>query len=297
MKIGDRDVKLTSPDKVLFPEREVTKGELVAYYRKVTDAILPHLKDRPVTLQRFPSGIAKGGFFQKEAGEHFPEWIRRAELPKEGGAVRYTMIDDEAGLAYLANQGAVTLHVSLSRVDRPDHPDRLIFDLDPGEADFAMVQRAAGLLRDAFGRLDVPAFVQVTGSSGLHVAAALDRSAAFDEVRDVARAMAEKLARQHADLLTVEQRKDKRGGRVFLDYLRNAYGQTHVCPYSVRAKPGAPVAAPLDWEEALKEGAGPQDQTVRSMPRRLGQKADPWRDIDRAAVAFGRVGERLSRID
>jgi bifunctional non-homologous end joining protein LigD len=297
VKIGNHDVKLTSQGKVLFPKRDFTKGDLVDYYRKVADVILPHLKDRAVTLQRFPGGIGRNGFFQKEAGEHFPDWIRRAELPKEKGTVHYTLIDDEAGLAYLANQGAVTLHVSLSRVDKPDHPDRLVFDLDPGEAAFPQVQKAAGLLCEAFETLEMPAFVQATGSSGLHVASPLDRSADFDRVRAFARDLAERLAGRHGDLLTVEQRKDKRAGRIFLDYLRNAYGQTHVCPYSVRAKPGAPVAAPLDWDEALEDGLGPQDYDILSMPRRLGHKPDPWDFMDRRTVALEAVAARIDRLD
>lgn len=295
MKIGEHEVKLTRQDKELFPEAGLTKGDLVEHYRRVADRMLPHLHDRALVLERYPEGIDEDGFFQKKTPGYFPDWIRRVELPKTKGKVSYVVAEDEATLAYLANQGTITLHAFLSRVDRPDNPDRLIFDLDPGGTDdFGKVQEAARTVRDALADLDAPTFVQTTGSRGLHVVVPLDRSADFDTARDVAHRLCDVLADRHPDTLTVEQRKDARGDRIFLDYLRNAYAQHAVVPYSVRAKPGAPIATPLDWDEALAGGLSPQKYTVENIARRLGQKKqDPWADMDRRAVGIDGLAKRL----
>jgi len=291
--IDGREIALSKPDKVLFPGSGLTKGDLVDYYRRIAEAALPHLRGRPLSMQRFPDGIESDGFFQKDRPDYFPAWIEGKALPKEGGSVTHVVANDAATLVYLANQACITPHVGLSRVDRIDAPDRLIFDLDPSGDDFSEVQDAAREVRGVLGQLGLDSFVQTTGSRGLHVVVPLDRSTGFDEVRRFARALAEHVARRHPDKLTVEQRKQARGNRVFLDYLRNAYGQTAVAPYAVRAIEGAPVATPLTWSEALAADMSPRKYTIRNIFRRLGQTDDPWADIDHQAKPLAPAHERL----
>ena len=295
--LGNRTVELSHLDKLLFPESGITKGELVDYYRRVAETMLPHLRDRPLSMHRFPDGIGKEGFFQKNVPDHFPEWFDRVELEKEGGTVSYAVVNDAASLVYIANQGCITPHLSLARRDKPHRPDRLIFDLDPSDDDFGKVQEGASHLKELLDELELPVFVQTTGSRGLHLVVPLDRSEDFEPVRKFAHELSEKLAKRHSKLLTVEQRKDKRGDRVFLDYLRNAYGQTSVAPYSVRAKEGAPVATPLRWKEAAAGDLTPQKYTLKNLFRRLSQIEDPWAEISKRAVKLGKARDRLAELD
>jgi bifunctional non-homologous end joining protein LigD len=206
------------------------------------------------------------------------------------------MANNTATIVYLANQGCITPHLALARQDRPDHPDRLIFDLDLSDDDFKKIQGAAARLKDLLDELELAAFVQTTGSRGLHVVVPLDRSAAFDAVREFASDLAGYLAKRHPDELTVEQRKDQRGNRVFLDYLRNAYGQTAVAPYAVRAIGGAPVATPLRWDEVGAGDLEAQKYTIKNIFRRLAQTGDPWSGIGRRAHALGAARKRLSEM-
>ena len=296
IEIAGRSFKLSNPDKVLFPEAGATKRDLVNYYIRVAEFALTHWKDRPVSMERYPDGVTEEGFFQKNAPDYFPDWISLAELEKEGGSVHHVVADHPATMAYLAAQGCITPHLGLSRVDRIDRPDRLIFDLDPSGSDLSRLKGALRRVRDLLDRLNARSFVQTTGSKGFHVIVPLDRSGDFDTVRTLARRLADRLADESPAELTVEQRKDKRGDRVFLDYLRNAYGQTSVAPYATRARPEAPIATPLDWEEALGE-AKPRDYTLGNIFRRLGQKGDPWADIGRHAVSADALARRLGQLE
>lgn len=295
IEVDGHEIELSNRDKLFFPDAGITKGDLVDYYRRIAKVALPHYRGRPLSMQRFPDGVAGEGFFQKHAPDYFPCWIETAELAKQDGAVRHVVANSAASLAYLANQGMITPHLGLSRVDDIDRPDRLIFDLDPSDGDFARVQTAARHVREALDALEAPSFVQTTGSRGLHVVVPLDRSAGFDAVRAAAQRIAEALAARHRDALTVAQRKAKRGSRVYLDTARNAYGQTAVAPYGVRARPGAPVATPLDWDEALDSAMAPRNYTISNIFRRLGNKADPWRGIDRSAINAGALITRVAK--
>jgi bifunctional non-homologous end joining protein LigD len=203
------------------------------------------------------------------------------------------LCNNTATLVYLANQGVLTLHGWLSLADRPRHPDRLIFDLDPPDDDFAAVRYAARRVGELMEAIGLTPHVMTTGSRGLHVLAPLDAETHFDAVRDLARTMADHLAEQHPDRLTVEQRKDKRKDRLYLDVMRNAYGQTAVVPYSLRAKPGAPVATPLDWDELDRSDLGPRSYDLRSVHQRLAQKDDPWKNIRPHAASARLARERL----
>lgn len=246
-------------------------------------------------MQRFPDGIDGETFFQKDVPDYFPDWIRTAKVKKEDGSLHMVIAEEAATLVYLANQASITPHVWLSRIDRPHRPDRLIFDFDPSVDDFGSVRDAARGMRDLLEETGLVPFVMTTGSRGLHVTVPLDRSGDFDAARGFARRCAELLVARRPDDLTVEQRKAKRGDRVYIDTMRNAYAQTAVAPYSVRARPGAPVATPLGWDEVGR--ARPDGYTISNLFRRLARKDDPWAGIDREAGAVNRASARLQEIE
>lgn len=295
MEVGGRSVEVSSPDKVLFPDDGITKADLAGYYARIADTMLPHLDGRPISMHRFPDGIDGEDFFQKDVPDYFPDWIRAERVEKEGGSLDMAIVEEPATLVYLANQACITPHVWLSRIDEPRRPDRLVFDLDPPGDDVGAVRDAARRLRDLLEETGLVPFVMTTGSKGFHVTVPLDRSADFDEVRGFARRCAELLAGRHPKALTVEQRKAKRRGRVYIDTMRNAYAQTAVAPYAVRAREGAPVATPVDWDELGR--TEPRTYTIGSLFRRLGRKDDPWAKIDREAGAIGPASERLAEVD
>jgi bifunctional non-homologous end joining protein LigD len=238
IRLGHEDVEITRPEKVLFPHDGITKGELVEYYRRIAPTMVPHLKGRPLSLERYPDGIGKTGFFQKKAGPYFPSWIKTVSLKKQGGTVRHVICDDAATLVYLANQAVITPHAWLSLADKPDHPDQMIFDLDPSsEGDFRTVCATAKTLRGLLKEHGLASFVKTTGSRGLHVLAPLDRKADFDAVRAFAHEVAEQLAQSDPDHLTMDIRKNKRHGRIFIDTARNAYAQTAAPAYAALQLP------------------------------------------------------------
>jgi bifunctional non-homologous end joining protein LigD len=294
---GSITVELSHPGKVLFPADGVTKADLVSYYLAVADRMLPLIAERPVTMIRYPDGITAHPILQKNAPDYFPDWITRAEVAKQGGSVRHVICDKRATLAYLANQACVEVHVFLSRVGSLEHPDQLIFDLDPPDDEqFAGVRRAALLLRELLeSELGLTAYVKTTGGKGLHVHVPLDAAQDFDAVRQLARQAGGVLAARAPDLVSTEQRKDKRGGLIYADAMRNAYGQHAAAPYSVRGRPGAPVATPLDWAELDDDQLSPHQFTVATVPGRLGG-SDPWAGMPRRRYSARKAAERLSKI-
>lgn len=287
MRIGRRTIKIGNPDKVLFPEAGITKRDLAEYYLDVAPSLLPYAAGRPISMQRFPDGLAGESFYQKDVPDYFPDWIHTERIEKEGGSLRQVVIDDAATLVYLADQACITPHAWLSRVDRIRNPDRMVFDFDPPgddwRATFGEIRFAARTTADLLREIGLVPFVQTSGSKGLHIHVPLDREADFDAVRRLARALADLLARRHPERLTTEQRKAKRGDRVFLDVARNAYAQTAVLPYAVRARPEASVATPLDWDELDRGDLSPRTYTVENVGRRLAQKEDPWKGMGRHA--------------
>jgi bifunctional non-homologous end joining protein LigD len=287
-------VAVSNPRKVLFPADGITKADLAAYYLRVAPTMLPHLAGRPVTMHRFPDGIGALGFLQKNVPDTFPDWVERVRVLKKTGHLDHLLCADAATLVFLADQGTITPHVWLSRADAPMHPDRLVLDLDPPGA-FEEARFAARAARALFEEVGLKPFVMTTGSRGLHVVVPLDRRWVFDRVREFARDAAALLARRNPDRLTTEHRKAKRGDRVFLDAGRNAYAQTVVAPYAVRALDGAPVATPLDWEELARlQDAG--RYTLRNLFRRLARKGDPWRGIHRHAQSLVLPRRRLDAL-
>lgn len=297
LRFGPYTVEVTSRDKVLFPDAGVTKGEMIDYYREVADRMVPYLEERPLVMQRFPDGIDAEGFYQKNAPDHFPDWIETVTVEKEGGTVDHVVCGNAATLVYLANQGVITPHVWLSRIDRLDHPDRMIFDLDPPDDDFGIVREAARELRDLLDELGLAAWPMTTGGRGLHLIVPLDRSEPFDAVRDFAHRVADRLAERHPERFTTATRKDKRRGRLFLDYLRNAYAQTGVPPYAVRPRPGAPVAVPLGWDEVDDPDLRGNRYTIENVLQRIARKDDPWKGLMRHARSLEKPRQRLERLE
>jgi bifunctional non-homologous end joining protein LigD len=299
---GRITVELSHTGKVLFPDDGITKGDLVQYYFGAAAAMLPLLRDRPLTLIRYPDGIASDGVLQKNAPRYFPDWITRAPVPRQdGGTVQHVIAGKPATLAYLANQACVELHAALSKRDALDRPDQLIFDLDPpDDQHFADVRRAAGLLRELLeGELGLTCFVKTTGGKGVHVHVALRPADDFDATRAFARQAADVLVAREPRLLTTEQRRDKRGSRIYADIMRNGYAQTAVAPYAVRARPGAPVATPLSWAELENPGLSPHDFTITTVPGRLAgldRGTDPWASMPRRRYRLSRARDKLSRL-
>ncbi|MFG2661235.1 non-homologous end-joining DNA ligase [Streptomyces sp. NPDC048425] len=293
VRVGRRTLDIHRPDKVLFPAsgsgREYTKSDLVEYYRAVARFMLPHLRGRPLMLERHPDGIDGPQFMQKNTPDHYPDWVDRVEVPKEGGTVVHTVCEDTATLVYLADQACITLHRWLSRTDRTDRidkPDRLVFDLDPPDGgDFTSVRQAARLMGELLDELKLPAGLMTTGSRGLHVVVPLTRSHAFDEVRDFATDVASTLVDAHPHDLTIEARKKDRGDRLYLDVQRNAYAQTAVVPFAVRAKPGAPVAVPISWSQLDDPHLDARRWSIADAAEQ--GRADPWAGLMQRGRSLG----------
>lgn len=298
-RFGRHTVELSNTDKVLFRDDGITKGDLVSYYAEIADIMLGHIEQRPLTLHRFPDGIGEDGFYQQKARDYFPDWIETVRTPRAQGndePVEHAMCNNKASLVYLANQATITFHGWLARAPKYRKPDKLVFDLDPPDGDFAAVRNAARQVTELMERIGLAPYAMTTGSRGLHVVAPLSEDSDFDEMRELAKDMAGWLAGRHPDDLTVEQRKAKRKDRLYLDVMRNAYGQTAVIPYSVRAKPGAPVATPISLHELGDGKLSPQRWTMTNVMRRLGQRDDPWQDFRKRASSVARARKLLDRL-
>ncbi|MGW4921177.1 non-homologous end-joining DNA ligase [Streptomyces parvulus] len=298
VRAGRRTLEVHRPGKVLFPATdgtpEYTKGDLVDYHRAVAPFMLPHLRGRPLMLERHPDGVGGPRFMQKNTPEHYPEWIRRVEVGKEGGTVRHTVCDDSATLVYLADQAALTLHRWLSRAGAVDLPDRMVFDLDPSGDDFEAVREAARLVGELLDELRLPSALMTTGSRGLHVVVPLTARQDFDEVREFARDAVDVLAAAHPDRLTTAARKKDRGDRLYLDIQRNAYAQTAVAPFTVRALPGAPVATPVSWDALDDPALHARRWTIATAVEQA--RTRPWADVMSRARALGPARRRLNAL-
>ncbi|MFI7099229.1 non-homologous end-joining DNA ligase [Streptomyces sp. NPDC050161] len=297
VRAGRRTVKIHRPEKVLFPDDGFTKADLVGYYRQVATYLLPHLRGRPLMLERLPEGLGGPHFMQKDTPDHYPDWIRRAEVGKEGGTVTHTVCDDTATLIFLADQACITLHRWPARADRPGHPDRLIFDLDPPGTDFEPVRRAARQVHGLLDELGLPATLMTTGSKGLHITILLTGNADFDTSRLLAKDMADVLEQRHPEHLTTAVRKDARGGRLYLDVQRNGYAQTAVAPWSVRAKPGGPIATPIAWDLLDDPELTPRSWSLRDVEAVLTQaRSDPWAGVLRHGHSLRTARKRLDAL-
>lgn len=293
---GNVSFETSNEDRILFPDAGITKGDLMDYYEQIAPVLLPHVRDRPVSMHRYPRGIQGERFYQKQAPEHFPHWIERVEIETLEGSQPQILCQNRATLAYLAQQACITPHVWLSKKDRLHHPDQLLFDLDPPEDGFEAARSAARHYKTLLDELGLPSFLKTTGSKGLHIVVPLDRSNDFDAVRDFARDAMQALAHRHPDELTTEQRRDKRKGRVYLDISRNAYAQNTVPPYAVRGRPGATVATPIHWDELDDPAITSSTFTVRNIFDHLDRIEDPWRNWRSRPQSLKRPRQRLDKL-
>ncbi len=272
-------IAISHPDKVMFPDDGITKGELAAYYASVAAVMLPHLAGRPVTMERFHRGIGQPGFFQKNVAKG-PAWLERVAVPKNDGIVNYPVVTDERGLLWLANQNCITPHVWTSRVPHLTQPDICVFDLDPPDnvAPEALIQ-ATVMLGDILREFGCTPWVKTSGSKGFHIAMPLDGSAEWQMVARFAHHVGRELVGRTPELFTQEFYKADRHGRILVDTGRNEIGQTYAATYAVRPKPGAPVSAPCTWREVESGEVGPQSLTLRMMTTRLATVGDLWADF------------------
>jgi bifunctional non-homologous end joining protein LigD len=279
---------ITHPEKLLFPADGITKGDVCAYYQAVAEVMLPHVVGRPVTMERYPAGIEKKGFIQKDVSKGFPAWLRRVEIPRRAGEddegiVHYPLVEEARGLVWLANQNSITPHVWTSRAPELHHPDLCVFDLDPPEElsrdEPAKLRAAALAVRELLAELGLGSFVKTSGSKGFHILVALDGQADFEPVRRFSQGVGAVLVKRHPALFTQEFIKADRDGRIFVDTGRNGYGATFAAVYALRPRPGAPVSAPCTWAELESGAVGPQTFTLRTMGARLAEVGDLWRSL------------------
>ena len=287
---------ITHPEKVLFPDDGITKGELAAYYEGIAPAMLPHLRERPVTMERYPQGIGEKGFMHKDLSRGFPEWLERVELPKKGGTVHYVLIGDVRSLLWVTNQNTITPHVFISRVPDLNAPDVCVFDLDPSVDDLEMLRNAALGLRDLLDELGLPSWVKTSGSKGYHIMLSLDGEAHMGEVAHFAHAVGTLMVKRYPDQLTQEFSKADRGRRILVDTGRNGYSATFAAAYAVRPKPGAPVSAPCTWDEVERGIATPQAFTLRNMAARMATVGDLWQEMPKRRRSLRKPIATLKRI-
>lgn len=287
---------ITHPEKVLFPDDGITKGDLAAYYDAMAAVMLPHLRGRPVTMERYPAGIGQKGFWQKDVSKGFPEWLQRVEVKKKSGVVHHPIVMDARSLAWMTNQNTITQHVWASRLPDLMHPDLCVFDLDPSSDDPAAVRAAAIGLRDLLEELTLPSWIKTTGSKGFHIVVPLDGAASMRVVARFAGAVGAVFVTSAADRLTQEFSKADRAGRIYVDTGRNGYSATFAAPYTVRAKRGAPVSAPCTWQEIERGEVAPGTFTLGNMPARIAAVGDLWADMRRRGRSLKRPIERLGRL-
>jgi bifunctional non-homologous end joining protein LigD len=284
---------ITHPEKVLFPEDGITKGDLAAYYERMAPLILPHISGRPITMERYPAGIDKKGFWQKDVSKGFPDWLARVEVPKKDGVVHHPIVTDVRSLIWITNQNTVTQHVWASRAPRLKFPDLCVFDLDPSKDDVASVRAAAIGLRDLLEKLGLPSWIKTTGSKGFHIVVPLDGKTPMGVVARFANAVGRLFVSLTPDELTQEFSKVDRRGRIYVDTGRNGYSATFAAAYTVRAKRGAPVSAPCTWDEVERGEVAPSTFNLRNMPDRIAKVGDVWGNLRRSGRSLKRPIEKL----
>jgi len=284
---------ITHPDKVLFPDDGITKGDLAAYYEAIAPVMLPHIRNRPITMERYPAGIGAKGFWQKDVSKGFPSSLQRVEVPKKDGVVHHPLVTDVSSLLWITNQNTITPHVWVSRAPDLMHPDVGVFDLDPSHEDPEMLRAAAVALRDLLDELGLPCWIKTSGSKGFHIVTSLDGGTPLGDAAGFAHAVARLLVQRHPKELTLEFHKKDRAGRILVDTGRNDYSATFAAAYAVRARAGAPVSAPCTWEEVIRGDAGPSTFTLRNMPVRVATVGDVWADMRRKRRSLRRPLARI----
>jgi bifunctional non-homologous end joining protein LigD len=287
------EVTISHPDKVLFPDDGITKGDLAGYYEAIAPIMVPHISNRPITMERFNKGIGEEGFIQKNVSKGYPDWLERVAVPKQGGTVHHPIVDDTRSLLWLANQNCITPHVWVSRAPDLYHPDICVLDLDPSREDMPALRAAALAVRDVLEELDLPSWVKTSGSKGVHIVVPLDGKSDFGDVSRFANAVGRLMVLRDPDQLTQEFSKADRGDRILIDTGRNNYSATFAAPYAVRARTGAPVSAPCTWDEIEDGTVEPRTFTMVNMLDRLSAVGDLWSDMHRRARSLKRPTRRL----
>ena len=289
---------ITHPDKALFPDDGITKGELASYYEAIAPSLLPHIRRRPITMERYPRGIGQKGFIQKDVSKGFPDWLERVEVPKKDGTVHHAIVRDKRSLLWVVNQNTIAPHVWTSRAPNLYQPDICVFDLDPSVDDPDALRGVALALRDLLGELGLPSWVKTSGSKGFHIVVPVNPTkgkSGFGEVSRFAHAVGSLLVKRDPSRLTQEFSKADRGGCILVDTGRNGYSATFAAAYAVRPKPGAPVSAPCTWQEIERGEVGPQTFTLRTMAGRIAAVGDLWSDMPKRGRSLARAIERLRR--
>jgi bifunctional non-homologous end joining protein LigD len=269
---------------------------VLEYYRRIAPFMIPHVRKRRLTLQRFQPNIDSSPIYQKDIPDHFPDWVPRVEVPKHGGTITHIVCDNAETLVYIANQGCLTPHVGLQRVDKNDYPDQMVFDLDPTEDDFSAVKDVAWKMREMLLTLGLTPFLKTTGSRGLHLVIPLDRKLPFDEVRAVAHEIAVEMEKRSPNDVTTELLKKNRHGRLFLDTNRNGVAQTAVPAFAIRPKDGAPVAMPITWKELEDPELHARTWNIRNAVERMESIEDPWLGFNKAVRSLRAVRDRLIKL-
>jgi len=290
--VSGSKVELSSADRVLFPDDGITKGDLYAYYDQVADVLVPHLRDRPFTMKRWREGLAGGAFFQKQAPKGIPDWLPTRQFrtwPREGGSrlVDFPLVDSRDALLWMVQMHCIDMNAWYSRVDKPERPDWVLFDLDPPDDDgaFALCIRVAHLVREALESLELESWVKTSGADGIHVLVPITRRSGYDETYEFAELLARKLEVEHPGEVTTEWLKRKRSG-VLVDHRQNGHGKTIASVYSVRPKRGAPVSTPLEWDE-LTEDVRPTDFTMAVALERVAARGDLFEPVLHGRQALG----------
>ena len=284
---------ITHPEKVLFPDVGITKGELAAYYERVAPFLVPHIRNRPLTMERFPQGIGGKGFIQKDVSKGFPSWLERVTIPKKGGVVHYPLVTDTRSLLWVVNQNCITPHVWVSRVPKLQQPDLCMFDLDPLQDQPDVLRSITLAFRDFIDELGLQSWVKTSGSKGFHIVVPVDPRTRPGDVMRFAHGVAMTLIARHPTILTMEFSKADRAGRIYVDIGRNNPGATFAAAYAVRPKPGAPVSAPCTWKEIERGDVGPQSFTLRTMEKRIEKVGDLWADLHKRPKAIAKALVKL----
>ena len=287
---------ITHPDKLLFPADAITKRDLAHYYEQMAPVMLPHVSNRPLTMERYPAGIEKKGFIQKDVSKGYPAWLERVEVQKREGTLWHPLLNDTRALLWAANQNCITPHVWSSRVPHLEQPDVCVFDLDPSLPDPALLQRAALAVRDTLAELGLRCWIKTSGSKGFHIAVGMDRDTRFESLARFAHGVGALLVKRDPSHLTQEFLKSERQGRLLIDTGRNASSATYAAPYAVRARRGAPVSAPCTWQEVESGKVGPESFRLADMPARVAQIGDVWADLHAQPASLQGALQKLSRL-
>jgi bifunctional non-homologous end joining protein LigD len=293
------EIKVRNPEKIMFPNSGINKSQMIEYYGNISEYILPYIINRPLVMHRYPDGIEDEDFYQKKEPDYFPDWIASVKIKlKQRGKSKQEMVvcNNKATLLYLANQACITPHVWLSKTDDLNRPDRMVFELDPPEGKFRLVKKAAQLLKDIFDEIKVNAYLMTTGSDGAHIVLPLDAKSSFEKSREFAKMICEYLESQHPRIFTTQSLKTKREGRLYLDYLRNSYGQTSVAPYSLRARRCAPVACPISWDELSGLKLNSRSFNYHNIFKRLKNSEDPWKNMPSTAMNVAEATEKFRSV-